>query len=502
MNRLFDNMEVLPESLENIDEATVYAQTGVSYDRIDRAVKAELGLTKSKKHLSKRITLTLIAAVVGAAMLGTIGVGAMGGFNQAFGERFAGEKVNGIYAGGNVDIKTNDNVQAELLGIAGDYNQIMAAVTVKKTDGTPFVPYEDLENTMVAPSLYGNCLDENGNVLEQLPFALTNSSMRDNKNDYDYINVSTSAWTRMQFHFGDNYQYSWRADDGTEICRDDNDYDMRLTDPYTAKMIYHVGREHFSLTGETMSVHQKELYILHKDEVLAEDTVNIHIMDDGEPNDDYEHFFEVLEHQKKVVADNKDRLKNNQTIFVQTDRDPFVNYNNQDNGIVKRTIYVVTVDKVTIDFEGSWKLNYKPTSINLAAADDLQYGGIPYRISNLKAGTFYATMTISTDSDLSAYKVHRSHDFFNDWSLKLLSGDTKITMKNGDTLKGVWYVPYSYEMMEGTEAERLMGYPNGETFTAQLIYYQYNDYNNLTVWSNLNPEEIASITIDGTEILQ
>ena len=42
---------------------------------------------------------------------------------------------------------------------------------------------------------------------------------------------------------------------------------------------------------------------------------------------------------------------------------------------------------------------------------------------------------------------------------------------------------------------------NGTRFTIEISYYRYNDYNNLTVWSNINADEIVSLTIGGQEII-
>ena len=147
--QIFDMYDKIPDG---VDVNTVEPDMIIDPAKIKREVVTMIKTGKVRKSsFRKKLTITLIAAAVGTAVLGTIGVGAMGGFNEAFGERFSGEKINGIYPGGNVSISTNDDVKAELLGIAGDKNKVMAAVTVKKADGSALVDYDDIENTIIIP---------------------------------------------------------------------------------------------------------------------------------------------------------------------------------------------------------------------------------------------------------------------------------------------------------------------------------------------------------------
>ena len=109
--QIFDMYDKIPEG---VDINSIDSEMEIDSMDIKKAVISKINSEKAKKKVgfSKKLAITLIAAAVGITVLGTVGVGAMGGFNQAFGERFSGEKVNGIYSGGNVNIKTNDNVKA------------------------------------------------------------------------------------------------------------------------------------------------------------------------------------------------------------------------------------------------------------------------------------------------------------------------------------------------------------------------------------------------------
>lgn len=487
--QIFDMYDKLPEG---VDTDTIKPEMNIDSEKIKKEVVTMIKSGKGKKRKSsfrKKLAVTLIAAAVGTAVLGTIGVGAMGGFNEAFGERFAGEKINGIYPGGNVNISTNDNVKAEFLGIAGDKNKVMAAVTVKKTDGTAFVDYDDIENTIVIPDISTvNCLDENGEALEQLPFYLSDSSMPQTEGG-DYLYATTSAWTRMKFGMSGSY---YTNENGEDVCFDHNDYDMRLTSKDTAKMIYFIGREDYALTGETMKVKQDKVYILHKDEILTENLVDIFLMNEnGLSEEKREKMASVLENEKKLVAERKNSLKENQTIIAVTDREATVNnYNNTDSRIVKRTLYTATVIEVPLQLEGSWQLNYKPTEIDIDTAEGLTFENVPYKVESLKAGSFSSEITIKTDSDLSSFE---KNSVYNGWVDDLLETDIEITMKNGEKLKGLWSsAPIGISDISDPK--------DGTRFTIEISYYRYNDYNNLTVWSNLNADEIVSMKIAGQEI--
>lgn len=144
INRLFDNMETLPESLERIDEKTVYQKTGIDYGNIQRSVLEELGLKKSKKRFKNKIFITLAAAVLTMTIISTTAIASMGGLNSVFGEIFSGDvNSEGLYSGSDIQIHTDDeNLNVEVIGITGDGNTVFAAISADKKDGTPFADTE------------------------------------------------------------------------------------------------------------------------------------------------------------------------------------------------------------------------------------------------------------------------------------------------------------------------------------------------------------------------
>ena len=82
----------------------------------------------------------------------------------------------------------------------------------------------------------------------------------------------------------------------------------------------------------------------------------------------------------------------------------------------------------------------------------------------------------------------------NNWIRDMLNSDIEITLKNVEKLKGLWYYGIMrQDMFKGSE--------KGASFTMNIAYYKYNDYNNLTAWTNINSSDIKSIKTGGSEIL-
>ena len=128
---------------ENIDEKTIYENTGVNADNVKELVMNKIHESKSanKKNRKKKITFTLIAAAAAVAVLGTTAAAA-GSFNSVFGEMLAGEMKGGMYAGGNVQVQS-DELDIDFKGIAGDKHEVYGMMTITKKDGSAFV-----ENTV------------------------------------------------------------------------------------------------------------------------------------------------------------------------------------------------------------------------------------------------------------------------------------------------------------------------------------------------------------------
>ncbi len=487
IKQIFDMYDKIPEG---VDTDSLEPEMNIDPEDIKKSVLASINNQKNsskKKAFNKKLTLTLIAAVVGISILGTVSAAAFGGFKKIFGERFAGNEVsNIIYPGENADLNTNKNIKAELIGIIGDNNEVMAAVSLTKSDGSAFVDYKDTENTILTPSLTMRCVNDKGEVIQPLPYNFYHGydmEQKYNGSDEDYIKASISDQTKAQFNTT-NHAYIGTGNDGTEVCHDDPDYDMRLTDQKTANLIYDIKREYFSLKGETMSVKQDFLYILHKDETLLECTWNLYDVH----NDNLE---KVTDEVIEVINQRKDALKENQTIIMLTDRVRNDNINSWNSFNVKCTLYMVTTEKIDIDFKGSWKLDYEPKTIEMKTADNLNFDGINFKVSNLTAGSLGTEMTISTNEDITSFG---EENHTNLWIKKLLTGDVEITLKNGKKLKGLFYTN------QAIPEDYFAGRKNGTSFKIHLSYYKYNKYNNMNIWTSLDPDEIESITIGSQQV--
>lgn len=223
---VFDAMEY---DFSGIDEQTVVKETGVSTERIVANVMAGIKGVKRRSRFNRKAVWAVAAAAAAIAAMGTVTVGAMGGFNQAFGNWFAGEPKYGLFAGDNVSY-SSDTVDIEFEGIAGDDNFVGAAMTIKNKDGSPFV--DGADNIV----LYGS-------------------------NDID---VTQSVWNKV-FHNDPNRGGSVRYD---------------LEDESTIHVTAFYGDENGSIKGERMTVKEESLTAYRLEEAV------------GDVNDDYDKLVE------------------------------------------------------------------------------------------------------------------------------------------------------------------------------------------------------------------
>ena len=135
---VFDSME---SDFSDIIEETIIENTGVNTERV---VNTVMKATTAKKirRFTKRGIIGIAAAVAAAIVISTVSVGAAGGFNQVFGNWFAGQPKYGLFSGSNVSTKS-DKLAVEFEGIAGDDNFVGAVMQIKNSDGSKFVENND-----------------------------------------------------------------------------------------------------------------------------------------------------------------------------------------------------------------------------------------------------------------------------------------------------------------------------------------------------------------------
>lgn len=465
---IFDTISQLPKE---VDSDTIGTVEGFDTENVRSMVMNAVQSKKSQKPRRniKKIGITLIAAVIAAVSVGTVGAGAMGAFNEAFSEHFAGEKINGVYPGGNVQISTNENCKAELIGIAGDKDDIISAVTFKNTDGNPFVDYDDIENTYV--SYKCNSYFTDFGVVEGVKYENDIDNPEKDKtdtsglivtaDDYSISHATKSAWTEMMMKL--NNDFVW----------DDSYAQLSLTDKNTITANYYLkryssGNNDYSLSGETMTVDHDYIYIFHDEKLLYETDVNLYINNGGA----YYDFNKASEEAKAAVNAVKDQLKENQIIRRHLSR----SYKNPDSAGYKYGkvgVYVSTYKKIKVNFSGSWKLNYKPMeSYEIKAnSDTLSFEGTEFKVGSIKAEDFGLTIRLSVDTDISQ------------WIDKISFADINITLKNGEKVTGVW-------SSNNTKDDGIL--------EMELFYCKYDDKSDYSeVWVYVNPEEVQTIEIGG-----
>lgn len=127
------------------------------------------GKNNGKKKFSKKLTVILVAAVI--LITGTVGAFATGSVQQIFGRLFHnGSTPNalGLYDGGIIDIKTNDdNLDIKLLGVTGDGERLYSAIEITRKDGSPVIEegYDTFSNMGNFKNFQTEYTDSDGNKM-------------------------------------------------------------------------------------------------------------------------------------------------------------------------------------------------------------------------------------------------------------------------------------------------------------------------------------------------
>ena len=213
---VFDSME---SDFSDIREETIIENTGVDTERVVKTVM-EAAKAKKIRRFTKKGIIGIAAAVAAAIVIGTVSVGASGGFNKAFGNWFAGEPKYGLFAGSNVSEKS-DKLDIEFQGIAGDDTLVGAVMEIKNKDGSAFIEKND-----------GNYLIYGSNDVDVTLAPLL--ALFPNPND----NRSGSVW-----------------------------YDFKDENTIQATAFYQDFGGH--IKGERMTVKESELWVVHLDEAVG-----------------------------------------------------------------------------------------------------------------------------------------------------------------------------------------------------------------------------------------
>ncbi len=443
-NNIFDHME---RDIDDLSEQTIIEDTGVNTENVRvifmKKVNADKTTTAAKKHNKKKVLIVLAAAVAATLAVGTVTAGAMGSFNSVFGEHFAGEKVNGIYSGGNIHIETDPLYEAELLGVAGDRYDAVAAVSFKRADGKNFADTTD--GYYVEPICINSAND--GVIIS------------DDKEEYG---VKLTAFQELQHRF-----------EGVNI----NEYafsSYKLTSPDTIKGIYNIKRDTYELTGQKMEVAVTNLYLMH--DVSDIDTLDIVFSENG---------IDELELDKNRAAVEQKIKEASQSLGENQIVHRTVECKENENGtlVVTMKFTVTDYEKLNVQLKGSWNLNYKPNEIKKEAVEDtFSYQGVDYQVSDIEAGAFDTRITLNiTNGAVSS--DNQNAEYADSWESGIASQEMKVTLTNGEVLEGFTSFPYA---ANGSGSENQV--------VVSMMYVRDND------WISVNPEEVVSIEFAGNVI--
>lgn len=315
-NNIFDHMD---KDKDNISEQTVIEDTGVNTDRVREIFMNKVNESKKTNKKSKKKVFVVLAAAVAATLaVGTVTAGATGSFNNAFGQIFAGEAADGMYAGGNVSVKS-DIVNIDFNGITGDKNEVYGLMALSNKDGKGFV-----ENTDGYYLLSDDQNALNGNV---------------------HCTRSLADQLSAKLYY--------RPDCGSGAI------DYYFKEDGTIEALISYRDDEFNIIGETLTFNEDHVLLCHTDKVFY--TWDEFSKLQSEHNDENDPFWKdgnIIEQLNKKYS--KD-LKENQVITFDW----------------QGSISIITQTKLDLGIEGSVKLNYKDTSVkfNDAAGKKTTYSG-------------------------------------------------------------------------------------------------------------------------------
>ncbi len=434
---VFDYLEKDPQQLDTMQ---VQKDTGINEDNVARLLKEKMNKGKvTKIHRKRKIFAVLAAAVAATLVIGTVSAGAAGSFNSVFGERFAGERVNGIYSGGNVSIQTDTQYKAELLGITGDDNNVFNAVSIRRADGSAFIEGNDIDDYYVMSELENWAPVKDEKEPENMP------------DDMVWMDVDLSPVQQLDNTIkGSGYSTS-------------SFNEFRLTSPDTIKIINNYFRDCYDLKGQKMHLGIENLYLMK----------DISTVYEFEAADSEEEENRRMETANKKIEEAAKTLGKGQIITHKIDL--------KDNKIMLKWM-ITEAERLSINLKGSWDLNYKSNQLLLEPSEKVfEKDGLKYQAVEINAGAITTGIRLKiTEGSLSDYENSDG----NIWLQDFMSDDSKnsVTLKNGQKLS-------CYKEFFSND-----NVTDENTYVIQLMHLSGND------WVTVNPEEIASIEIEGNRI--
>lgn len=468
---IFDTIGKLPEE---ISTESVVTDTGVDTENVRRMVFNEIHSgKKTKKPFRKRLTVTLVAATLGIAAVGTLTVGAMGGFNKAFGEFFAGEQSSAkLYSGGFVNINNSSDYNVKLLGVAGDEYNAYATLTIQNTDGSEFTAAPDTDYIRSYLSDYDP--DNSDYISTAVEGEYT-------FNEYDSVSLKIPFITyltsdRYYYHFDTGY-----TDFGGELY-----YGFTDNSTINCMALYRSTNEiePLNLKGEEMKVEINDLYIYHEIEDICETTIVYPSPDEENQEID----FTQQDEADKKIREIRKNLKDDQAVVYR------IKIGNDGKHLTMTTSYALAnVTKLTVDMTGTWRLNYRDdTTIEIPNAEktivhnlrNKENETVSYDVKGIKASSFAVTVNIQAEEKAAEYD-DSVWGGYNDLYAEISLSDPIITLENGEKIIGY----FQSDTNSGSYY-----YETGGNFNIEFMY-TINDQRVV-----INPEEIKSIELEGETI--
>ncbi len=460
---IFDVLEKTPDG---IDESTIAPAYETDPELVIANVHKKLsedtkkGGKKSMKT-RKKLPVILAAAVITALAAGTVTAGALGGINSFIGEHSAGNMVNNLYPGSDVDLTVADSFKCEFMGITGDDTNMVSLLRISNADGSDII--EPGKDAFIETNNYYNYYDKTCREYEEDVLDI------DPDKEISVGNIPTvkaKIWHTVGYDIADTTGSEFDNDAKAEISHSiwfrapfDTpypcfaDYEMADSKTINCYLSSHIDSGLFqSLKGETMKAEDKNLYIYQIDKVIF----------NADNMEDYARFAGNYRKLNSAISENIGTLGDNQVIT-------FHDY----------SMVVATKKEISVDYDLSVKLNYKSNTKKLSPVSDTFKGenGIDYKISSITAGS------LSTDLELD-FTVPENADKYESFSgLMSVSPDVKVALTNGKTISAKIALNHNYE----------------EHYVITLTYCSTAD-ENVSKWVITDPSEISSITINGNKI--
>ena len=475
----------LDKDIGQVDEKTIIGDPDVNTDNVKKLFREKLnaqensGKTSSRKikRRGKKRTI-LIAAAVAASMVvfGAVGAGAAGSFDSVFGENFAGDKVDGVYSGGNVSVSSADGYKTEFLGIAGDYHSVAAAVNITKADGSAFVSGDNIRYTYILDTPYGIIGEKDE---EEFREAAISAAQGESK-----VTVNQSLWNKVT--------------NNSKAPAEDGLRGYYLTSPDKIKFVMKYDDPEYSLVGQKLTFNTKNLYIYNVTEEIA--SCRIDEGYDAECILAYgRNGFEYQSKNTALVDSVAEKLS--AAVKNKGEGEYIVRHFDSDGTNTKIFYCIARINCEAVDINGSCKLNYKPiehtqleikeNSFSPKSNDGDSWNGHKYSevsasIEKIDAGTFNSQVRIVCKGDTSPFDYTEGNTASNKWysSLReyLTNNSFEIKLSSGKTVYGTPDIGSWKENDDGS-------------VEIMLLYFTEKD------WISIAPEDITSVTLAGSRII-